>query len=395
MKNYTSPEEKSMNNDDIIRSVICMFAIDGEISKQEMQFLQHLCQKLGVSQEVVKETFAQARQGKGKVHLSDDASEMSRLFNMLLQAAVVDGEVRGEERKVLNAVAAKIGIPEANVEKYLTEKLKHASSSSPGKTPSKKKTDQNAPKKPASSGGASRSSKTSKEPETTSQESDTLMCPKCGFIQAPKGQCVRCGTVLRKFKREPSQAKRKKSKNTIQHVPTVTTKSLINPHIWIKKDVLYARTAFLKQLFSLFFFCREVEVDRRQREIRVTTRWLWFLTTKKTIPFSRFTARSPIETTFTADLALFADRRRLEYEYRRREYEPGGKYSIILHLEDPYEKYGLITFKAQAPCNPLQLMFFLFEFVSALIFGTSPGEEVFQEYLELLQEFTAILGHPS
>ncbi len=378
-----------MNNDDIIRSAICMFAIDGEISKQEMHFLQRLSQKLGVSQEVVKTTFAQAKQGKGKVYLSDDASEMSRLFNVLLQAAVVDGEVKGQERKVLNAVAAKIGIPEANVEKYLAEKLKQASSNFPGKKTSKKKPAKKSPKKPTSSGDASRSSKTIKEPETTSQKSDTLMCPKCGFVQIQRGQCVRCGTVLGKYKREPSHAKRKRSKKTIQHIPTITTKSLLNPDIRIKKDVLYARTAFLSQLFSLFFFCREVEVDRRQREIRVTSRWLWLLTTEKTIPFARLTTYNPIETKFTPDLALYADRHRLQYEYRRREYEPGGKYSIILHLEDPYEKYALITLKAPAPCNPFQLMFFLFEFAAALIFGTNPGEEVFQEYLELLQEFTS------
>lgn len=112
---------------------------------------------------------------------------------------------------------------------------------------------------------------------------------------------------------------------------SINVKSRIRPKVWLQNEVLYAETAILVQILSLFSYCRHVKVYRQGRFIKIETRWLWFLTTQKYIPFSRI---SRIETEFyTAPVMKdisWTDR----YE----------EFSIFLRLQNPYEYYWLISF---------------------------------------------------
>ncbi len=165
-----------MKNDDVIRSMICLFAMDGEVSKQEIQFLQEMRKKLGVSQEVVQSTFDLAKQGQGKVHLSDDPAEMRRMFEILVRAAVADGKIDPQERKVLDAVAAKTGISRKKIEDYIKNKLKQALVAKPKPTGSKLRQPQ------------------------------TMNCPKCGFKQkAGRVDCIRCGIIFKRLEQQQQE----------------------------------------------------------------------------------------------------------------------------------------------------------------------------------------------
>ena len=64
------------------------------------------------------------------------------------------------------------------------------------------------------------------------------------------------------------------------------------------------------------------------------------------------------------------------------------RYSIRLSLERPYERYSLITFKSK-PIGPIGVILNLIELVSIITREANTGEEVFQEYFDLLQEFTS------
>jgi hypothetical protein len=64
------------------------------------------------------------------------------------------------------------------------------------------------------------------------------------------------------------------------------------------------------------------------------------------------------------------------------------RYSIRLSLERPYERYSLITFKSK-PIGPIGIILHVIELVSIVTREVNTGEDVFQEYFDLLQEFTS------
>ena len=113
-----------IHNDEVIQAVVCMLAIDGEIDELETRFLYRLAQRLGVARETVESALEKAKRGKGSVCIPDDPADGKRVLNFLIQAAVVNGEVTPQERKMLHAVTAKIGIPTQYIEEALKIGLK-------------------------------------------------------------------------------------------------------------------------------------------------------------------------------------------------------------------------------------------------------------------------------
>ena len=143
-----------MKNEELIRSVVCLLAIDGEMDQEEMQFLQALSKRLRVSSNVVKEALEQVRKGKGRVHVSDDLADKVLILDTLTQAALANRQIAPRERQVLNTVATKMGFSEAEVGKLIQRHEKPA----------------------------------------------TLTCPKCGFGQdSGRTECLRCGIIFAKF----------------------------------------------------------------------------------------------------------------------------------------------------------------------------------------------------
>jgi|SRR5581483_552756 len=59
----------------------------------------------------------------------------------------------------------------------------------------------------------------------------------------------------------------------------------VAPRIDVKADRVYGSTAWLAQLAVLFAYNRSILIDRRRREIWVTTRWVWLWKSERRIPF--------------------------------------------------------------------------------------------------------------
>jgi uncharacterized tellurite resistance protein B-like protein len=117
-----------MDNVEIIHSVVSMLVTDGKIPPQESEFLKRLCQRLGVSSDVVETAFEKFVQGEAYVYLPKDDDEKKRLINYLLEAIVADGKVAPQERTLLEAVAARLGIPQQHFEHTLNMLLRRTSS---------------------------------------------------------------------------------------------------------------------------------------------------------------------------------------------------------------------------------------------------------------------------
>jgi len=61
----------------------------------------------------------------------------------------------------------------------------------------------------------------------------------------------------------------------------------VAPNIEVESDRLYGCTPWVARLLVLFTYNRAVTVDRRRRQVLVTTRWFWLWKAERTIPFDR------------------------------------------------------------------------------------------------------------
>ncbi len=117
-----------MKNVDIINSVVTMLVTDGTIQPQESEFLKRLCQRLGVSPDVVETAFETYVQGDAYVQLPQEDAEKKQLINYLLEAMVADGKVAPQERELLEAVATRLGVPRHHFDDMLNILLKRTAS---------------------------------------------------------------------------------------------------------------------------------------------------------------------------------------------------------------------------------------------------------------------------
>jgi uncharacterized tellurite resistance protein B-like protein len=146
---------EAMTNEQILESVICLLAVDGDVCELEMQFFRDVCKRLDVSKESAEAVLTKARQGKGRIYLPEKDADKKRLIYFLVQAVVVDKKVAPVELKVLGAVVGKLGLSKTDVERYIQRQLK---------------------------------------------EVRAITCPKCGYEQPPAPECRRCGIVFERYK---------------------------------------------------------------------------------------------------------------------------------------------------------------------------------------------------
>jgi uncharacterized tellurite resistance protein B-like protein len=146
---------EAMTNEQILESVICLLAVDGDVCELEMQFFRDVCQRLDVSKESAEAVLTKARQGKGRIYLPEKDADKKRLIYFLVQAVVVDKKVAPEELKVLGVVVDKLGLSKTDVEHYIQRQLK---------------------------------------------EVQAIICPKCGYEQPPSPECRRCGIIFARYK---------------------------------------------------------------------------------------------------------------------------------------------------------------------------------------------------
>lgn len=165
-----------MKNEDIIESIVTLLALDGELNKHELRFLNDMCKRLEVPKKVRDRALGRAKQGKGRVHLPEDETDKKRLLYFLMQAVVADGKIDPEERRVLYIVVKNFEMATEDVDDFIHSRLREVKS----------------------------------DLYTTAKDRPLMQCPKCGYKQPKSHKCKRCGIIFKKYKevQEPTDEDR-------------------------------------------------------------------------------------------------------------------------------------------------------------------------------------------
>jgi uncharacterized tellurite resistance protein B-like protein len=109
----------------IVRLIEAVVAADGVVSDDEREFLQRVMARFGISDQDRADHIVASAPGAATATLRALAPDVQvRVMALLVEAAVVDGHVAPEERALLLASAATLGIEAQALEERIARRLK-------------------------------------------------------------------------------------------------------------------------------------------------------------------------------------------------------------------------------------------------------------------------------
>ncbi len=109
----------------IIRLIEAVIAADGVVSEDEREFLQRIVARFGIQDADRADAIVASAPGLATTTLRAlDPDVQVRVMALLVEAAVVDGNVAPEERALLLAAAATLGIEAQALEERIARRLK-------------------------------------------------------------------------------------------------------------------------------------------------------------------------------------------------------------------------------------------------------------------------------
>ncbi len=103
-----------------LRNVMVLTLMDKELTKGERTFIEKLREKLAISAEDFRELVEQVRKDPKKIALPSDPREAEQAIELLVGAAMADGEVSPGERKLLQRIAAHVQMTDSQLEAMLS-----------------------------------------------------------------------------------------------------------------------------------------------------------------------------------------------------------------------------------------------------------------------------------
>lgn len=115
------PEEQAK----VIELIEAVIAADGVVVEEEREFLRRVVARFGLSQDDRADRIVASDAGRTTHTLRTLPSDVqARVMALLVEAAIVDGRVEPEERALLLASAATLGIEAHVLEERILRRLK-------------------------------------------------------------------------------------------------------------------------------------------------------------------------------------------------------------------------------------------------------------------------------
>jgi tellurite resistance protein len=115
------PEEQAK----VVELIEAVIAADGVIVDEEREFLRRIVERFGLSQDDRADRLVTSDPGRATATLRALAPDVqARVMALLVEAAIVDGRVEPEERALLLASAATLGIAAEVLEERIARRLK-------------------------------------------------------------------------------------------------------------------------------------------------------------------------------------------------------------------------------------------------------------------------------
>lgn len=108
----------------VIALIEGVIAADGTVSDDEREFLRKVIARFGIAERELSDRVAASAPGLATTTLRSLAPDVQlRVMALLVEAAVVDGQVAPEERALLLAAAAALGIEAQALEERIARRL--------------------------------------------------------------------------------------------------------------------------------------------------------------------------------------------------------------------------------------------------------------------------------
>lgn len=109
----------------VVELVETMIAADGVVSDEEKQFLSRVVARFGLTADERADRLVPSDPGRATRTLRGlSPDDQSRVMALMVEAAIVDGRVEPEERALLLASAATLGIDAIALEERIARRLK-------------------------------------------------------------------------------------------------------------------------------------------------------------------------------------------------------------------------------------------------------------------------------
>jgi uncharacterized tellurite resistance protein B-like protein len=109
----------------VVELVQAVIAADGVVSDEERAFLRRVVERFGITDEEQSDRPVMSDPGRAMATLRALTPDVqARVMALLVEAAVVDGRVEPEERALLLASAATLGIEAFALEERIARRLK-------------------------------------------------------------------------------------------------------------------------------------------------------------------------------------------------------------------------------------------------------------------------------
>ncbi len=109
----------------VIGLIEAVISADGVVSDEEREFLRRVVEKFGITEQEHADRIVQSSLGETTATLRALPPDVqARVMALLVEAAIVDGNVAPEERALLLASAATLGIEAQALEERIARRLK-------------------------------------------------------------------------------------------------------------------------------------------------------------------------------------------------------------------------------------------------------------------------------